>query len=172
VVSLASDDVDFTKFDNIQKIYVGSHGDNGAHYADVILPAAGYTEKDSLYITSEGRVRYMARAVFPVGDAKEDWAILRALSEIMDKKLPFDSFLQLRQAVFAEFNDLNTADTLIIHEIQKIDVAKNLSSGLYSTHIKEFYMTDPACRASKTLHSCQRAFYGKDSLIDNNKKVA
>lgn len=172
VVSLASDDVDFTKFDTVKKIYIGSHGDNGAHYADIILPAAGYTEKDSLYITAEGRVRYLVRAVFPVGEAKEDWAILRAISEMMGKTLPFDSFVQLRNSIFAEFNDLNTADNLIIHEIQKIDVAKKLSSGLYSTHIKEFYMTDPACRASKTLHSCQRAFYGKDSLIDNNKKVA
>jgi NADH-quinone oxidoreductase subunit G len=84
------------------KIYLGTHGDAGAHKADVILPGAAYTEKNGLYVNTEGRVQMGERAVFPKGDAKEDWSILRALSEHLGAKLPYDSLDQLRAKLFAE----------------------------------------------------------------------
>ena len=80
-------------------IYLGTHGDNGAHRADVILPAAAYTEKSATYVNTEGRVQIARRATFPPGDAHEDWAILRALSDVMGKTLPYDTLAALREAL-------------------------------------------------------------------------
>src|SRR6266702_874949 len=81
-------------------VYIGTHGDRGAHRADVILPAAAYTEKSAIYVNTEGRVQMTGRAAFPPGEAREDWAIVRALSEALGKKLGYDSLAALRQAVF------------------------------------------------------------------------
>src|SRR5437773_8400426 len=81
-------------------VYVGTHGDRGAHRADVILPGAAYPEKSGIYINTEGRVQLAGRASFPPGEAREDWAILRALSELLGTKLPYDSLGALRQALF------------------------------------------------------------------------
>src|SRR5207247_4133948 len=81
-------------------VYIGTHGDAGAHRADVILPGAAYTEKSGIYVNTEGRVQMAARAGFPPGDAREDWAILRALSDVLGQKLPYDSLFALRQALF------------------------------------------------------------------------
>src|ERR1700739_525708 len=83
-------------------VYMGTHGDRGAHRADVILPAAAYTEKDGIYVSTEGRAQRGARAVFPKGEAREDWAILRALSGQLGATLPYDSLAQLREKLFAE----------------------------------------------------------------------
>ena len=79
-------------------VYIGTHGDRGAHRADVILPGAAYTEKSGIYVNTEGRVQMANRAAFPPGEAREDWAIIRALSEALGKKLPYDSLAALRQA--------------------------------------------------------------------------
>jgi NADH-quinone oxidoreductase subunit G len=81
-------------------IYIGTHGDRGAMRADVVLPGAAYPEKSGTYVNTEGRVQMATRASFPPGDAREDWAILRALSDVLGKKLPYDSLGQLRQAIF------------------------------------------------------------------------
>ncbi len=83
-------------------VYIGTHGDQGAHRADVILPGAAYPEKSGIYVNTEGRVQMAARAAFPPGDAREDWAILRALSDVLGHKLPYDSLAQLRQALFKQ----------------------------------------------------------------------
>ena len=80
---------------NAFRVYLGSHGDRGAHGADVILPGAAYTEKPGLYVNTEGRVQMAERVVFPKGEAKEDWAILRALSERVGHTLPYDTLDQL-----------------------------------------------------------------------------
>ena len=79
-------------------VYIGTHGDRGAHRADVILPGAAYTEKSATYVNTEGRVQMATRSAFPPGDAREDWAILRALSDTLGHKLPYDSLAALRQA--------------------------------------------------------------------------
>ena len=81
-------------------IYIGSNGDRGAMRADVILPGAAYPEKSATYVNTEGRVQMATRAAFPPGDAREDWAILRALSDVLHQRLPYDSLAQLRQALF------------------------------------------------------------------------
>src|SRR5262249_23945832 len=83
-------------------IYIGSNGDRGAARADVILPGAAYTEKSGIYVNTEGRVQMGMRAAFPPGDAREDWAILRALSDVLGKRLPYDSLAALRAALFKE----------------------------------------------------------------------
>ena len=88
------------------------HGDAGAHRADVVLPGAAYTEKDGLYVNTEGRVQRANRATFPPGEAKEDWAILRALSDVLGKRLPYDDLDAAARAIIADaphFADVDTA---------------------------------------------------------------
>src|ERR1700757_1790152 len=97
---LGADEIDLAHLGRAFVVYQGSHGDAGAHHADVILPGAAYTEKDGLYVNFEGRVQRARRAAFPPGEAKEDWAILRALSDVLGKRLPYDDLDALRQAVF------------------------------------------------------------------------
>src|SRR3712207_2279660 len=82
-------------------VYQGTHGDRGAHRADVILPGAAYTEKSATYVNTEGRVQMTGRSVFPPGEAREDWAILRALSDVLGRRLPFDSLAALRRQLYA-----------------------------------------------------------------------
>ena len=92
---LGADDIDMNALGDAFVVYLGTHGDAGAHRADVILPGAAYTEKSGTYVNTEGRVQMAARAAFPPGDAREDWAILRALSEVLGHRLPFDSLAEL-----------------------------------------------------------------------------
>ena len=93
-------------------VYIGTHGDRGAHRADVILPGAAYTEKSGLYVNTEGRAQIASRAAFPPGDAREDWAIVRALSDVLGKKLPYDSLQALRQALFKAVPHLMRIDQI------------------------------------------------------------
>ncbi len=101
-------------------VYVGTHGDAGAHRADVILPAAAYTEKSGTYVNTEGRVQLAERAVFPPGEAKEDWAIFRALSAVLGQPLPFNSLSQLRAAIYAEFPHLARLDQIAPSSIDDV----------------------------------------------------
>ena len=103
---MGADELDLTQRTSGFTIYIGSHGDVGAHHADVILPAATYTEKFGTYVNTEGRVQLGMRAAFAPGDAKEDWAILRALSDVLGKRLPYDNFQALRAALYAEHHRL------------------------------------------------------------------
>src|SRR4029079_6266706 len=93
-------------------VYIGTHGDRGAHRADVILPGAAYPEKSALYVNTEGRVQLANRAGFPPGDAREDWAILRALSDVLDHRLPYDSLSELRSALYKAFPHLARIDEI------------------------------------------------------------
>ena len=101
VFLLGADEIDIAP--GAFTVYIGTHGDRGAHRADVILPGAAYTEKSGLYVNTEGRVQMAARAAFPPGDAREDWAILRALSDVLGQKLPYDSLGGLRAALFKAY---------------------------------------------------------------------
>ncbi len=137
-------------------VYIGSHGDRGAHRADVILPGAAYTEKSGTYVNTEGRVQMADRAAFPPGDAREDWAIFRALSGALDKVLPFDSLAQLRAQLYAQVPHLAKID-----QIEKADGAAlaslpggELGQGAFVSPIKDFYLTNPIARASKTMAEC------------------
>ncbi len=111
VYLLGADEFDMSKLGNAFVVYQGTHGDAGAHRADVILPGAAYTEKSGLYANAEGRVQMANRATFPPGDAKEDWAILRALSDVAGKRLPYDDSIEgLRQAMIADAPHFATRD--------------------------------------------------------------
>ncbi|HVM22437.1 MAG TPA: NADH-quinone oxidoreductase subunit NuoG, partial [Sphingomicrobium sp.] len=106
VLLLGADEVASDRFDGAFKIYIGHHGDNGARMADLVLPGAAYAEKHGTWVNTEGRVQRGEKAVFPPGEAREDWAILRAVSELAGRKLPFDRFDQLRAAMIAEYPPL------------------------------------------------------------------
>ena len=167
IFALGADELAYPALEKAFKIYMGTHGDNGAHHADVILPSATYIEKDATYISAEGRVRKANKAVFPVGEAKPDWAILRALSEHLSQTLPFDSLEELRHKLFAECPALEQTDMIISHPYKQIDVAQAESSGIYHSIITEYYMTDAVVRASKVLRECQKSFYGvQEKLAD------
>ena len=108
---LGADELDLTKRDGSAfVVYIGTHGDAGAHRANVILPAAAYTEKSGTYVNTEGRVQMTNRAGFAPGEAKEDWAILRALSDVLGNRLPFDSLAQLRGKLYADYPHLQRID--------------------------------------------------------------
>jgi len=149
---LGADDVDLSKFGGSFKVYLGHHGDAGAAAADVVLPGAAYTEKPGTYVNTEGRVQRGDRAVFPPGDAREDWAILRALSDVLGSKLPFDSFDALRAAMYADVPALGSEGLAdYVWAPPALDTAV---SGPVGYPIKDFYLTNPICRASETMQRC------------------
>src|SRR3954469_16226324 len=106
VLLLGADEVAADRFKGAFKVYIGHHGDAGAKQADLVLPGAAYAEKHGTYVNTEGRVQRGEKAAFPPGQAREDWAILRAVSELAGKKLPFDSLAQLREQMIAEYPQL------------------------------------------------------------------
>jgi NADH-quinone oxidoreductase subunit G len=140
-------------------VYIGTHGDQGAHRADVILPGAAYPEKSGIYVNTEGRVQMAKRASFPPGEAREDWAILRALSEVLARKLPYDSLGQLRQALFKAHPHLQRIDQ--IAQGSRYDVAALAALGgtpekraVFGSVIDDFYLTNPIARASAVMAGC------------------
>ncbi len=139
-------------------IYQGSHGDRGAHRANVILPAAAYTEKSAIYANTEGRAQMSVRAAFPPGDAKEDWTILRALSEKLGKTLKFDTVEQLRAKMFEAAPQLAQLDNVTKTPIKGLEaLAKSKRKprkGAFVNIVKDFYLTNPIARASKVMHEC------------------
>ena len=131
-------------------IYQGSHGDRGAHRADVILPAAAYTEESAIFVNTEGRPQMTARAGFPPGDARENWAVLRALSAELGQTLPFDSLQALRSKMFAKVPHLGAINTVPENEWTLIK-GKVLKKGLLKNAITEHYLTNPIARASQVM---------------------
>ncbi len=131
-------------------IYQGSHGDQGAHRADVILPGAAYTEEQGLFVNTEGRPQLALRAGHPPGEAKENWAILRALSGEMGATLPYDSLAQLRQALVAEVPHLRRIDEVPQNEWVPVASAE-LGAGQMGRAIRDFYLTNPIARASELM---------------------
>ena len=146
-------------------VYIGTHGDRGAHRADVILPGAAYTEKSGIYVNTEGRAQMANRAAFPPGEAREDWAIVRALSDALGRKLPYDSLAQLRQALFKAVPHLMRIDQI---EPGKADDVKalagkggNVDKAAFKPAIEDFYMTNPIARASAVMAECSRLASGR-----------
>ena len=137
-------------------VYQGSHGDRGAHRADVILPAAAYTEKSGIYVNTEGRVQYGQRAAFPPGDAREDWSILRALSEALGHRLPFDSLSGLRAALVAAYPHFANSDAIAASDASGL---ANMAGGstdksAFTNAISDFYLTNAIARASSVMAEC------------------
>jgi NADH-quinone oxidoreductase subunit G len=131
-------------------IYQGSHGDRGAHRADVILPGAAYTEENGLFVNTEGRPQLAMRAGFAPGEAKENWAILRALSAELDAKLPYDSLAQLRKALIKDVPHLAKVDRVVANEGEALPVEK-LGKADFLPAVKDFYLTNPIARASQLM---------------------
>jgi NADH-quinone oxidoreductase subunit G len=159
VYLLGADEIDMARLGRAFVIYQGHHGDAGAHRADVILPGAAYTEKDATYVNTEGRVQCAEIAVYPLGEAREDWAIVRALSDALGHRLPFDSLLAVR-ARMAETNP-------VFRRIDGVEPATWGPFGLAGTTndgapfvspVQNFYMTDPISRASVTMAQCAELF--------------
>ncbi|MES2035632.1 MAG: NADH-quinone oxidoreductase subunit NuoG, partial [Pseudomonadota bacterium] len=140
-------------------VYLGSHGDRGAHKADVILPGAAYTEKNGLYVNTEGRVQMGERAVFPKGEAREDWAILRALSDRLGATLPYDSLDQLRLKLFADhptFGQIDFAPGSIPtdFDLSGLGADGDLGDQPFRSAVEAFHLTNPIARASVTMAEC------------------
>jgi NADH-quinone oxidoreductase subunit G len=149
-------------------VYVGTHGDRGAHRADAILPGAAYPEKTGIYVNTEGRPQFAERAVFPPGDAREDWAILRALSDALGARLPFDSLTALRAALAAAhphlvaFDAAAPAGAEVFGSIAKLGGA--LDKAPFTSAIGDFYLTNPIARASRVMAECSALRAGRQTL--------
>ncbi|SLN44771.1 NADH-quinone oxidoreductase chain 3 [Pseudoruegeria aquimaris] len=145
IYNLGADEIDIAPGAFV--IYQGSHGDRGAHRADVILPGAAYTEENGLFVNTEGRPQLALRAGFAPGEAKENWAILRALSAECAAQLPYDSLAQLRNALIEAVPHLARIDEVIENEGARVNGGP-LGSGAFTNAVKSFYLTNPIARAS------------------------
>ena len=156
LVNLGADEIDIEPGAFV--VYIGAHGDRGAHRADVILPGATYTEKTGIYVNTEGRPQFAERAVFPPGDAREDWSILRALSDPLGVRLPFDSLTQLRAALavaypfLVRFDAIAPADASVFTSIAALGGA--IDKAPFVPAVTDFYFTNPIARASRVMAEC------------------
>ena len=155
---LGADEIDMSRIGEAFTVYIGSHGDAGAHRADVILPGAAYTEKSGTYVNTEGRVQMTSRAGFAPGEAREDWAILRALSDVLGHRLPFDSLAQLRGKLhgdhphFAAIDEI--ASGLAADVAGLVRKPGRLGKAAFTSPVKDFYLTNPIARASAVMAEC------------------
>jgi NADH-quinone oxidoreductase subunit G len=166
VFLLGADEIEIGS--NAFVVYIGTHGDRGAHRADVILPGAAYPEKAGLYVNTEGRVQMAPRAAFPPGDAREDWAILRALSDVLAQRLPYDSLAQLRRALFAAYPHLQRIDQIAPGDPGDIAALARCGGKAdkapFVSPIEDFYLTNPIARASAIMAECSVIAEGQTAL--------
>ncbi|GLS18812.1 NADH-quinone oxidoreductase [Labrys miyagiensis] len=145
-------------------VYQGSHGDRGAHRADVILPAAAYPERSGLYVNTEGRVQLANRAAFPPGEAREDWAILRALSDVLGARLGYDSLGALRKTLTAAFPQFGSVDHVVAGDPAAVarlaDLGGTPDKAAFAASISDFYLTNPIARASAVMAQCSQLALG------------
>jgi NADH-quinone oxidoreductase subunit G len=153
VLLLGADEVAGDRFKGAFKIYIGHHGDAGAKQADLVLPGVAYAEKHGTYVNTEGRVQWSERAVFAPGEAREDWAILRAVSELAGNKLPFDSYDQLRAQMIAEYPQLGRRDALVDLPWSPPKLSSK-AEGPIRYPIGDFFLTNAICRNSPTMQRC------------------
>jgi NADH-quinone oxidoreductase subunit G len=152
---LGADEIETSRLGKTFVVYQGSHGDAGAHRADIVLPGSAYTEKSGTYVNLEGRAQLAAKAAFAPGDAKDDWAILRALSAHAGHQLPYDTIDALRAAMYraapqlARLDSTAPADPSAIIKLANIGGTMN---GLpFTNAVREFYLTNPIARASTVM---------------------
>jgi NADH-quinone oxidoreductase subunit G len=145
-------------------IYQGSHGDRGAHRADVILPGAAWTEESGIFVNTEGRPQMAVRAGFPPGDARENWAILRALSAELGATLPFDSLMELRRAMFAEVPHLGRIDEVPENAWTPVD-AGPMSGESFGGAVADHYLVNPIMRASEVMAELSRLAAGRHQAL-------
>jgi NADH-quinone oxidoreductase subunit G len=152
VLLLGADEVPADKFKRAFKVYIGHHGDKGARMADLVLPGAAYAEKHGTYVNTEGRVQRGEKAAFAPGEAREDWAILRAVSQLAGQTLPFDSFDQLRSQMVAEYPQLGRDGLLDLPWAPPKLATK--AEGPIRYPIGDFFLTNAICRNSPTMQRC------------------
>ncbi len=158
VYLLGADEIDTSKLEKSFVIYQGSHGEAGAHVADVILPGAAYTEKDALWVNTEGRVQQGFKAVHAPGDAREDWAIIRALSEACGQTLPYDTITQLREKMVEAAPSFANIDELTAAEWGDFGSSDAATDAPFINPIKDNYLTNIISRASGIMAECSAAF--------------
>jgi NADH-quinone oxidoreductase subunit G len=164
VLLLGADEMAADRFKGSYKVYIGHHGDNGAKQADLILPGAAYAEKHGTYVNTEGRVQWSERAVFAPGEAREDWAILRAVSELIGKKLPFDSYDELRARMIDEFPQLGRNGLVDLPWSPPKLPTKAEGSIRYP--IGDFFLTNAICRNSPTMQRCSEELVRGIEFLD------
>ncbi|GGA52201.1 NADH-quinone oxidoreductase subunit NuoG [Pelagibacterium lentulum] len=161
---LGADEIDMGALGDTKVVYIGTHGDAGAHRADIILPAAAYTEKSATYVNTEGRVQMTTRAIFAPGEAKEDWAILRALSGVLGQTLPFDSLTALRASLYGEFPHLARLDAIAAGNGDDVGKLANAAAAKKNyalvSPVSDFYLTNPIARASAVMAECSQLMAG------------
>ncbi|MEL6875969.1 MAG: molybdopterin-dependent oxidoreductase, partial [Pseudomonadota bacterium] len=162
--ALGADEMDYAPFEKSFKVYIGHHGDAGAHAADVILPAAAYTEKNGTYVNLEGRVQQSSKAIFAPGDAREDWSILRALSDVIGKTLAFDSFADLRAKMAKDHPELGS-EGLVSFDWAPPSGLPDKPTGPGVHPIKDFYLTNSIARASATMQRCSAELLHADDEV-------
>jgi NADH-quinone oxidoreductase subunit G len=162
-VYLMNVDADLNINKNAFVIYQGHHGDKGAARADVILPSAAYTEKDGLYVNTEGRVQLGKRAIAPVGDAREDWKILRALSSLIGDALPFDTLYQLRTVLTKAYPHFAEIDQLPKTSWGAFGRDGTISNDSFTPAVTNFYNTNVITNASKIMQECTTQFGAQSS---------
>jgi NADH-quinone oxidoreductase subunit G len=149
-------------------VYIGSHGDRGAMRADVVLPGAAYPEKSAIYVNTEGRVQMATRASFPPGDAREDWAILRALSDVLGRRLPYDSLAALRKTLFKahphlmRIGQVTPADAGALQKLATLGGTADRAP--FGSIIDDFYFTNPIARASAVMAECSAIAQGRATM--------
>ncbi|RMB08839.1 NADH-quinone oxidoreductase subunit NuoG [Eilatimonas milleporae] len=151
VFNLGADEFDSAALENTFTVYIGTHGDEGVRNADVILPAAAYTEKPGTYINTEGRVQRTAKAHFAPGEAREDWTILRALSDVLGHRLPYDTVADLRKRLVKLAPHTVTLDTLPDESWGDFGTSGEILPGGIAPAVENFYFTNPIARASQIM---------------------
>ena len=164
VLALGADEVDWSAFGQSLKVYIGHHGDKGAHAADVILPAASYAEKDGTYVNTEGRVQFAEKAVFAPGDAREDWTILRALADALGVEVGFDSFAELQAAMIAEVPAFGQEGLTDYGKLPKAKATR--AKGRISYPISDFYLTNAIARASAVMQQCSAELLHGEEVLE------
>ena len=154
LLSLGADEMDYGAFAGSLKVYIGHHGDKGAHHADIILPGASYAEKDGTYVNTEGRVQFAEKAVFAPGDAREDWTILRALADALGVTVGFDSFAALQAKMIAAVPALGEEGLADYGALPKADASAKAEGEITGYPVKDFYLTNPIARASEVMQRC------------------
>ncbi len=164
VLALGADEMNFEPFADSLKVYIGHHGDKGAHAADIILPAASFAEKDGTYVNTEGRVQFAEKAVFAPGDAREDWTILRALADALKVDVGFDSFAQLQAAMISEVPALGEEGLADYGSLPAAASDAKAEGVLEAYPIKDFYLTNPIARASAVMQQCSAELLHGDEM--------
>jgi len=168
VYLLGADEIDTSKLDKAFVIYQGHNGDAGAQAADVILPGSAFTEKDGSYVNTEGRLQYGYKAVFAPGEAKEDWSILRALSDVIGKTLPYNDLTTLRAEMAKVSSTFANLDEIQSASWEDFGTSGDISATALTSPVSNYYMTDPVSRVSKTMAECTEVLINPQQRTGTN----